>query len=116
MMNPAEFANIAISEREFWWYRGMRRILFGLLDPFLPGRTVTRLLEAGCGTGYFSAVCQERYGWKMYPLDLGWEGLQYAREMGLDRLVQADLRALPYRAGAFEMLMSLDVIVHLERG
>ena len=32
-MNPAEFANIARSEREFWWYRGMRRIMFGLLDP-----------------------------------------------------------------------------------
>jgi len=27
-MNPAEFANIANCERDFWWYRGMRKILF----------------------------------------------------------------------------------------
>ena len=46
MMNPAEFANIAKSEKTFWWYRGMRRILFGLLDPFLTGRRVERALEA----------------------------------------------------------------------
>ena len=59
-----------------------------------------RALEAGCGTGYFARVCQERYGWPVYPLDLGWEGLRYGREMGLQRLAQADLRALPYRPAA----------------
>ena len=32
-MNPAEFANIRQSEESFWWYRGMREILFGMLDP-----------------------------------------------------------------------------------
>ena len=32
MMNPAEFANIAQSEGDFWWYRGMREILFRMLD------------------------------------------------------------------------------------
>src|SRR5437588_12953379 len=99
MMNPAEFANIAKSEKEFWWYRGMRKILFGLLDPFLASRRVGRAFEAGCGTGYFARLCQDRYGWSVYPLDLCWEGLRYGREMGLARLVQADLRALPYRTG-----------------
>ena len=34
-MNPAEFANIAKSEKHFWWYRGMRTILFRLVDPYL---------------------------------------------------------------------------------
>ena len=32
MMNPAEYANIANAERDFWWYRGMEKILFALLD------------------------------------------------------------------------------------
>lgn len=116
MMNPQEFAHIARSEREFWWYRGMRRILYGLLDPLLRGRRVDRVLEAGCGTGYMALVCRERYGWRMYPSDLGWEGLEYGQDMGLERLVQADLRALPYRAASFDMVMSLDVLVHFPRG
>jgi SAM-dependent methyltransferase len=116
MMNPAEFANIAKSEREFWWYRGMRRILFALLDPVTAGRKIGRVLEGGCGTGYQARICSERYGWEMYPLDLSREGLRYARQMGLDRLVQADLRALPYKAGSFDLVMSLDAMVYLEKG
>ena len=53
-MNPAEFANIANCERDFWWYRGMRKILFRMLDRHLAGRRIGRALEAGCGTGYLS--------------------------------------------------------------
>ena len=102
MMNPAEFANIAESEANFWWYRGMRRIMFGLLDPVAKYRTFDRVLEAGCGTGHFARELERRYRWRMYSLDLGIEGLRYARAYGLERLVQADIRELPYRDRAFE--------------
>lgn len=116
MMNPAEFANIANSEEHFWWYRGMRQIMFRLLDPFAREQRYERVLEAGCGTGHFSKVLAARYGWALYPMDLGREGLDFARNYGLDRLTQADIQALPYRDGAFDALMSMDVIVHLPRG
>lgn len=116
MMNPAEFANIANSEEHFWWYRGMRQIMFGLLDPVAGARAIHRVLEAGCGTGHFSKVLAERYGWQMYPADLGLEGLNYARGYGLERLAQADIRALPYHSGCFDAVVSMDVLVHLPRG
>ncbi len=116
MMNPAEFANIANSEEHFWWYRGMREIMFRLLDPLARKQRYERVLEAGCGTGHFSKVLGERYGWTLYPMDLGREGLDFARTYGLGRLTQADIQALPYRDGAFDALMSMDVIVHLPRG
>ncbi len=114
-MNPAEFDNIAQSERDFWWYRGMREILYRLLDP-LRIQKGADVLEAGCGTGYMSKALRERYGWRMTPLDLGREGLEYARGYGLDRLVQGDITALPFRSGAFDAVVSLDVVVHLPRG
>ena len=66
MMNPAEFANIAAAERDLWWYRGMLRILSAVLQPYLSGRTLRRVLEAGCGTGYYSSLMQ-RQGW---PIDV----------------------------------------------
>ena len=47
MMNPAEFANIAQSEQNFWWYRGMRRITFAVLDPVARRRPIRDVLEAG---------------------------------------------------------------------
>ena len=36
-MNPAEFAKIHQSEESFWWYRGMRAVLFHMLEPYLKG-------------------------------------------------------------------------------
>lgn len=114
-MNPAEFANIARSERDFWWYRGMRDILFRLLDFHLAGRKISRALEAGCGTGYLSQIMQQERGWPVIPMDISGDGLRYAREMGVERAVQADTTRLPFADGAFDLVMSIDVLAHLPR-
>lgn len=115
-MNPAEFVNIAHHERDFWWYRGMREILFRVLDPCLAGRTISRALEAGCGTGFFSSLMQHQRGWPIVPLDLSPDGLRYAQTLGARRLVQGDISHLPFPAGAFDLVLSLDVLPHLPRG
>jgi SAM-dependent methyltransferase len=115
-MNPAEFANIAHSEQRFWWYRGMNLILFRLLDPIAGSRKFSRILEAGCGTGYLAKLLGERYGWRMFPVDLGWEGLNFARSMSVPRLAQADIARLPFPDHAFDAVLSMDVIVHFPRG
>jgi SAM-dependent methyltransferase len=116
MMNPAEFANIAKAENDFWWYRGMRHIMFGLLDPVAKQRQFERVLEAGCGTGHFAQALAHRYRWPMFPLDLGWEGLEYGKGLGINHLAQGDIQALPYKDAAFDAVVSMDVIVHMPLG
>ena len=115
-MNPAEFVNIAEAERDFWWYRGMRRILFRLLDPFVKQRNICRVLEAGCGTGYNAASLAHHYGWDVCPLDLEMDGLLYGRSMGVASLTQGDITALPFATNSFDAVVSLDVVVHFPRG
>lgn len=116
MMNPAEFANIAKAENDFWWYRGMRRIMFGLLDPIASRRRFHRVLEAGAGTGHFAMALSDRYRWPMFPLDLGWEGLRHGKALGAGNLVQGDIQLLPYQESSFDAVVSMDVIVHLPKG
>jgi SAM-dependent methyltransferase len=115
-VNTRELPSIAAAEPDFWWYCGMRRILFRLLDPLAAARPVRRAIEAGCGTGYFARLLGQRYGWRVFPLDRAAEGLAYARGFGLDGLAQGDVRALPYRSESADAVLSLDVLIHLPRG
>lgn len=116
MFNPSDFANILRTEESFWWFRGMRKISFALLDPWigrLPGR---RVLEAGCGTGHFASESASRYDLDIVALDLEWEGLRYCRERRGLRPVQASIVSLPFPDGAFDLVTCLDVLVHFPEG
>ena len=55
-----------------------------MLDDFARTRKMERGLEAGCGTGHVALAVQQRYGWPVYPIDLGWEGIEYGRSLGVD--------------------------------
>ena len=116
MMNPSEFANIADAEQDLWWYRGMRRIFDRLLDRYVPDGRVHQVLEAGCGTGYQSSLFARDRKWRMFPVDLAPEALLYARGFGLSRLTQCDIAALPFRTAAFDLVASLEVLVHFPEG
>ena len=116
MMNPSEFEHIAQSEEELWWYRGQRDILVQVIEKKLPAHTLRRVLEAGCGTGHTAQFLEERYGWSVTALDLSEVGLRYAQRRGLSRLVQGDISKLPFERGAFDAVISLDVIAHFDEG
>lgn len=114
-MNPAEFANIAKSERDLWWFQGMNSILFRLLRQYSPD--ARNVLEGGCGTGYLSLLLERELGWRMTAIDLSTVGLAYARDRyGLERIAGADLESLPFADGRFDAVLSMDVLVHFPRG
>jgi SAM-dependent methyltransferase len=118
-MNPQEFENIDAAEEGMWWFRGMRRILkawVGRLPRLGLRQDFGRVLEAGCGTGYMSGWLAREYGWQMVPVDLAHEGLAFGAKLGIERLTQANIAALPFASESFSAVLSLDVLVHFERG
>jgi 2-polyprenyl-3-methyl-5-hydroxy-6-metoxy-1,4-benzoquinol methylase len=93
----------------------MYRILLALLRRYAHAINPHRVLDAGCGTGYLSSVLEREESLPMYAIDLGREGVRYARGMGVERVARADIRQLPFRPGSFDMVLSMDVIVHLDQ-
>jgi SAM-dependent methyltransferase len=61
-------------------------------------------------------LLQRERGRPFIPLDFSGDGLHYARELGVRNAMQGDIRSLPFGDGAFDLVMSVDVIVHLPRG
>ncbi|HWP83794.1 MAG TPA: class I SAM-dependent methyltransferase [Terriglobia bacterium] len=114
-MTPEELHNIYAAEESFWWYQGMRAITHAVLDREPAIRAGTGL-DAGCGTGYNAVEMANRFGCKMYGLDLERLALGYARRRGLARAVQGSILELPFAAESFDLLTSFDVLPHLARG
>ncbi len=57
----------------------------------------------------------KRRGWPVVPMDVSSDGLRYARQIGVQRAVQADTTRLPFADGVFDLALSLDVLVHLPK-
>ncbi len=75
-------------------------------------------LDIGCGDGFFMAGCSEvraRHGVSnarfLVGIDASAKKLRYARERGVyAAVVRADAAALPFREGAFDAVVSNDVL------
>jgi len=112
-MNPGEFTHLSQSEERLWWFRGMRRIFDLLQERYCASPAGARILEAGCGTGFEAARLTRRLGWRIVPVDLSDVAAKAARSRGLD-VTSANIVSLPFPDAAFDGLLSLDVLVHLE--
>ncbi len=74
-------------------------------------RGAESVLELGSGTGYGAAMLAEA-GLRIFGLDRV-APLRRTRHLG-PRFVRGDLRALPIRPGRFDLVVSFQVIEHLE--
>jgi SAM-dependent methyltransferase len=111
LITPEEFSKVAKAEKEHWWHRGMRSILFRLLDPMVAGRDTQNVLDIWWGTGYFARLLQNRYEWRVFPVAAAWEG-----QLGIERMVEGGVGTLPFRGRAFDAAFLLDVLGHVPRG
>lgn len=111
-MERDEYRRMAVLEATMWWYRALHAQLGARLGDlhFPPG---AQLLDAGCGTGGFLKYIKDR---KLPFLPHGIEfdpeaaGLAAAKAgVGVE---VGSVNALPYRAGAWQAIVSADVLCH----
>ena len=79
-----------------------------------PADRTLRVLDMGCGDGYLAARAARSPRAQLVAVDLSYEALVVSRRRGL--LVgqaSVDDGGLPFRAGAFDVVMMSEVIEHL---
>lgn len=86
----------------------------GLLDALAGFPRNARVLEIGVGGGFNLAALEQLGFTSLYGLDLTSTSLTVAaRRSPLSRLATADAASLPFQDGAFDVLLSCDLIEHL---
>ncbi len=116
-MNTDEYAKMFALEDRYWWFVARRRLALGLLrrgrgpgEPSASG--LPRILDLGCGTG---VVLSELAAWAIpVGLDMSALALAFCRKRGLSRLAIGDGTAMPFKSGAFDAIVGLDVFEHIE--
>jgi SAM-dependent methyltransferase len=96
-----------------WWVQGMQDIGWALLDE---SRTGLRVLDAGCGTGVnFGFLVKLAAPNRLRAIDAAPAALGYCGSLGAPvDLLEASVTDLPFDAHRFDLVVSIDVIQHLD--
>jgi SAM-dependent methyltransferase len=111
-MDASAYARMFAIEESLWWYRGRRRVCFGLLERHLGERTDLEILDVGCGTGY-NLPLLGRFG-RVQGVDMSPEALEFCRRRGVGSVTLHQAGELPFADASFDLLTAFDVIEHIE--
>jgi ubiquinone/menaquinone biosynthesis C-methylase UbiE len=105
------FAVMADAAAGHWWYVARRALFRDLLTGRVPaGGTV---LDIGCGTGETMALLRELGAARVAGTDLSDHALAHARSRG-GPVAAALAEALPFPSACADVLVSADVIEHVD--
>jgi SAM-dependent methyltransferase len=108
-MDDAEFELLEKIDDRHWWFLGKRALLHALVPDGSAGR---RVLDLGCGTG--GLLRDDPLAGVCFGVDRSARALSVCRRRGHRLLARADLAAVPFGAAAFDTVLALDVIEHLD--
>jgi 2-polyprenyl-3-methyl-5-hydroxy-6-metoxy-1,4-benzoquinol methylase len=115
-MEKALYEELHRVERDHWWFRARRRIVWSLVERYLPDSKRKRLkvCELGCGTGGNLAMIAERHD--VVGVECAPQGLELARRALGDRVHSGSLPDevnLPNER--FDVVLLTDVLEHIEQ-
>lgn len=98
-------------EEKHWWFIGRRKIVFSILDKYLPNKNQSRILDVGCGTG--STLKElEKYG-HATGVDVSEEAVKFCKLRGCRNVYKIDRQGLFFEDEMFDLVVALDVIEHI---
>jgi len=105
-----DFYNLAMKH---WWFVARRKIIFSMIDKYLPDREQLEMLDAGCGTGS-NLKELEKYG-RAIGIDISEEAVKFCKLRGCKNVHKVNQEgSLFFEDNAFDLITSLDTIEHID--
>lgn len=82
-----------------------------LLDQMEKYRKTNRILDVGCGIGYFLEVAKER-GWEVHGTEYTDKALEICRSKGIE-MQEGKLDSSKFDHGSFDIITSFEVLEHI---
>lgn len=95
-----------------YWSRARGRMHEGFVDRFVRGRS-GRLLDMGCGLGFFVQVMARQPGWDACGCEISEPAVRHAREALKQQVVCARLEEAPWSPTSFDVITMWDVLDHI---
>ena len=96
-----------------YWSRARARMHQDFVDRFVAGRS-GRLLDMGCGLGYFVRNVAGYPGWNAHGCEISEAAVRYARDtLKLESVVCARLEDAPGSRESFDLITMWDVLDHI---
>jgi SAM-dependent methyltransferase len=111
-MEAVEYEKMFKLEDFYWWFVARRKLVLSLMQRAVKTPGKVAVLDIGCGTGAMLRDLQV-FG-SPVGIDHADESLQFCRSRGLNRLAQCNAENLGLKSGSFDLVISLDVLEHLE--
>jgi SAM-dependent methyltransferase len=104
---------VAEGSESRYWERARARMYGDFLNRFVAGCS-GRLLDMGCGLGYFVKAVADYPAWEAHGCEISEAAVRYAREtLGLTNVVRARLEEAALPSESFDVITVWDVLDHL---
>ena len=111
-MDPSlERRTLAVEDRH-WWFRGRRAIVLDAARRLARRRPVERILDAGCGGGGMLGRLSEHGA--VTGIEPSPASRRRAQARGFGEVLDGRIGSLPFDEGEFDLILSLDVIEHID--
>lgn len=112
-MLPPEYHMLRMVEDRHWWHSVLHGLVLDVFSDHLPPRG--HVLDAGCGTGGMLALLRDKKPClDTQGVDASGLAVQHCRQRGLTQVRLGTVHELPFESGAFDAVISLDVLYHAD--
>lgn len=112
-MDRSFYKNYFEVEKNHWLMKIRRSIVLDVLKKYGCKPKETKILDFGCGSGYFVARLAER-GYQSFGLDISAEAIEFGQRQGVKNIEVIDSHKINHPDDFFDAVILLDVVEHLE--